>query len=624
MIDGIYEFDPDDAFRFASTVGIQARKSRNQLLFKQCPYCRGGKSHDKETFAISLKDGRFNCKRSSCGITGNMYTLAKDFKFELSEEYTRYLNRTTGSYKRFRDSRKQIETKTGAIGYMQKRGISEEIAKRYELTTKKDDDSVLVFPFRDERGELRFIKYRKMDFEKGKTEGSKEWCEANCMPILFGMNQCNPENKTIVITEGQIDSLSVAEAGIENAVSVPTGAKGFTWVPYCWDFVEQFDRIIVFGDHEDGNITLLDEIAKRFRRKQILHVREEDYMDCKDANEILQKYGRGKVRSCVENAIQIPLNQIIDLADVEDVNPFDIPKLETGIHKIDSTLYGGIPFGGVTLISGKTGDGKSTFADQIILNAVRQGYKSFIYSGELPNHLIKSWLMLQTAGPEFCREERNQFGQKVYRLTEGVKSRINDWVRGKLFLYDNSVIYADERAELLELIEKTIVQYGVKVILIDNLMTAVGMDEHRYSDKYEHQGRFVNSLTRIAMEYNALILLVAHKRKNNFGDNENDEVLGSSNIANLIMLNLVYEKDRRQESKRELKDSQRYLKITKNRLFGITNEKGIVLEYDEASKRIYENGGQNHLNDRFGWETGEEANGFVNAEDTSDFDKIPF
>ena len=106
------------------------------------------------------------------------------------------------------------------------------------------------------------------------------------MPILFGMNQCNTENETLIITEGQIDSLSVTEAGFENAISVPTGMNGFTWIGHCWNWVHQFKKMIVFGDKEDDKITLLEEIKHRFNL-QIYAVRLEDYKDCKDANEIL-------------------------------------------------------------------------------------------------------------------------------------------------------------------------------------------------------------------------------------------------------------------------------------------------------------------------------------------------
>ena len=73
-----------------------------------------------------------------------------------------------------------------------------------------------------------------------------------------------------------MDSLSVAESGIENAVSVPNGALGFTWVPFVWNWWCQFEELVVFGDFEHGCITLLDELRKRFPGK-VKHVRFEDY-----------------------------------------------------------------------------------------------------------------------------------------------------------------------------------------------------------------------------------------------------------------------------------------------------------------------------------------------------------
>lgn len=57
---------------------------------------------------------------------------------------------------------------------------------------------------------------RKTDFDKTKDK-NKEWCEADCKPILFGMKQCK-DFTTLVITEGQIDTLSVAMADIYNVV----------------------------------------------------------------------------------------------------------------------------------------------------------------------------------------------------------------------------------------------------------------------------------------------------------------------------------------------------------------------------------------------------------------------
>ena len=206
----IYKFNPDDAKRFGQEQGIQYRIRGDELQMVRCPYCRN-KTDDKNTFAINLTTGQFKCLRATCGSKGNMLTLARDFNFSLGRDVDEYLN----SRKRYRDLRKYPtpETRPAAVEYMEGRGISRNITERYHLTTNKDDSHVLVFPFYDENNQLQFVKYRKTDFQKG-IDKNKEWCEPNCKPILFGMDQCNAEeSKVLVLTEGQIDSLSVAEVG---------------------------------------------------------------------------------------------------------------------------------------------------------------------------------------------------------------------------------------------------------------------------------------------------------------------------------------------------------------------------------------------------------------------------
>lgn len=329
----IYEFSQEDAYRFAREQFVETKTKGNELQFKYCPYCHGGQGgKDKGTFSIDLTTGKFKCLRASCNAHGNMITLSRDFDFSLGNQVDEYY-KSQKRYRRFKRPEKPIEPLEPAVEYLKKRGISSEIAKKYEITIKQETNNILVFPFYDEKGELQFIKYRKTDFDKEKDK-NKEWCEKDCKPILFGMKQCNEKFDRMVLTEGQLDSLSIAEAGIENAVSVPTGANGFTWIPYCWDWLTKFEEIVVFGDCEKGKITLLDDISKRFPNK-VKHVREADYLECKDANEILLKHGPDAVKKAVENAIALPVNKVLSLADVENVNIFELQKLKTGLKELD-------------------------------------------------------------------------------------------------------------------------------------------------------------------------------------------------------------------------------------------------------------------------------------------------
>lgn len=610
---GIYSFKPDDAFGFARAQGAKVRVKDRELQFYDCPYCHSATRGDRYKFSINLTTGQFNCKRASCGVTGNMITLSRDFDFSLGNEIDEYY-RPRKQYRKLKQRKEPITPKESAVKYLENRRIPGKIAQKYEITAQNDHDNILVFPFYDENGKMQFVKYRKTDFDKAQDK-NKEWCEPGCKPILFGMKQCNNEFDRLVITEGQLDSLSVAAAGIDNAVSVPNGAKGFTWIPYCYNWVSKFNEIVVFGDHEKGHITLLDEMAKRFPCR-IKHVRIEDYKDCKDANEILQKYGKEAVKKAVENAVSLPVKRILPLSSVENVNIYELPKLKTGIRKLDRILYGGLPFGMVCIIAGKRGDGKSTFGSQIMAYALEQGYKTFAYSGELPNYLYKSWFDFQIAGRHHIIENINEFGRPNRFLTNTNQKLINSWYAEKAYIYDNRIIENDEKEDLIKTIEKAIQQYGIKVLLLDNLMTAMYIDEVSGSDKYDQQGQFVRKLTAIAIKYDCLILLVAHQRKNSFTTDINDEISGSGDITNLAGITLSYNRGNRDEIEKGILDeSQRKLIIAKNRLFGKIDLKGIPLDYDEHSKRIYGEG--DDLDYQFSWDS---SDGFYSAE----FEEIPF
>ena len=588
-----YQPSKEDILRFASFTGIRHKVKRDEVTFEYCPYCKSN-SKDKETFSINLNTGKFHCFRASCGVSGNMITLSKDFNFQLSEDVDRYINRNyfDDRFRKFKSD--HIESKDPAIRYLKNRGISESTCRKYEITTKADDDNVLVFPFKDQDGEMRFIKYRNMTFKKG-DPGSKEWCEKDCMPILFGMAQCNTNNKTLIITEGQIDSLSVAEVGFDNAVSVPTGAKGTTWIPHCYDWMlKNFNEIVVFGDYENNMITLSDMIGNRFKRSMNVRVvRKEDYQGCKDANELLNTKGKQAVADAINNAQAMLNSRVKDMADVEYVDLSKKPKVKTLYSKLDDLLKGGMMMGQVVLVTGKRGNGKSTFASQLVCSALSQNYNSFMYSGELPDYWVKSWIDGQIYG--------NQ------NLTNSQIKECEDWYRGRLFIYSNEIIDNDETDDLLEALTDTIIKKDIKFAVLDNLMTAI--DAGTNEALYRKQSEFVGKLAKIAKAYEMVIVLVAHPRKSK-AEFDNDEVSGSADITNRVDIVMSYDKDNQRG------DDIRVLKVTKNRISGKLDS--YTMYYSDMSKRISD------IEGIFGWDYLPHNDQITKANKSELPDEIPF
>lgn len=579
----LYEFDPYDVERFASYTGSRTKKVGNQLQFEICPFCHGesrSSKRDTYTFAINLDNGLYNCLRASCNSHGNMIDLAKQFTdFKLNDQVSRYLGQ--GEYRRsnYKPYKYHLEKpKDEAVEYLKSRGINGDLCKKYDITMM-NDNKTLIIPFRDDEGVVWCVKYRNTKFRKD-VDTMKEWFDVRKVknekgeyekdihslskPILFGMYQC-VDFKQLVITEGQMDTLACVTAGIVNAVSVPTGQGGATWIPYCYDWMMKFDEIVVFGDCENGKVTLSDMIRNRFNRKRIKVVREEDYKGCKDANDLLLLHGKQAVIDAVNQA-QTTFSKYIKRAiDIKYVDIDKLPKISTGIKKLDDILSGGFYHGQLVLLSGKKGNGKSTMASQFVVEALVQKKRVLIYSGELSDYRVKQWVDGQLYG-------------KI-KLTNSEIAMCEDVYQDRFILYDNTVI-DEQPPKLLETIEDTIIKQDVKFVLIDNLMS--GLRVRANDNLYQAQSEFVFSLARMAKQYDLVIMLVAHPRKSN-GIFDNDDVSGSADITNLADIVMSYDKDKDREEVEDL----RILRVTKNRLTGKLGN--IDMWFSDSSRRISDN-----------------------------------
>lgn len=91
----------------------------------------------------------------------------------------------------------------------------------------------------------------------------------------------------------------------------------------------------------------------------------------------------------------------------------------------------------------------------------------------------------------------------------------------------------------MDVIKDAICRYDIKLVCIDNLMTAMDCDIN--TDLYRQQSNFVKSLQRIAQQYNVAIILVAHPKKTNNAFNTT-LLAAHLDITNAVSFVLNYER----------------------------------------------------------------------------------
>lgn len=536
----------------------------NEIIPALCPFCNGGQHHDKETFALNVQKQTYNCKRGSCGQQGHFNQLLKAFGEQPEQVYDTYRPR------QYKKPTAKIEPITDqAEKYLMLRKISKKTMDVYGVGS--DGKGNIMFPFY-ENGELVFVKYRPA--RKLKKGEHKAWREANTKPVLFGMDLCNVEYP-LTIFEGEIDALSGYEAGIPNCVSVPSGAEDLTFIDTCYDFIKSFKTIYLFGDNDKPGQELIKKLTVKLRDQQVFIVNHE----CKDANELLFRKGVEAVKAAYDNAKEVPVYGLIQLADVEPFDPKNCKTSLSGIKHLDSKT-GGFLMGDLSIWTGKRGEGKSTLLSQLMLDAIDTGDKVCVYSGEMRADRFQYWSNLQAAGKSHILSYYDEMkDREVYYVPKDITEKIKGWYRGKYWLYDNSIPANREESGILKVFEYAAKRYDCNVFMVDNLMTArYNKDPNNF---YRAQADFVNQLVEFANRFNVHVHLVAHPRKTR-GDLENDDVGGMAEITNLA--HNVFALERLKEEEKAKQGVDVALKILKNRMDGASGVIG--LDYDNVSRRL--------------------------------------
>jgi len=394
------------------------------------------------------------------------------------------------------------------VNYLTKeRGLTLATLKAFQVESVADVD----FPRDKVRSDAYFLPYH---LEKDglvhwkliglkRKDGNKKLVRtsAETKPCLFGWQAMDAKARSLVITEGEIDAMTVYQWGFP-ALSVPFGAGNHQWVEEEWERLNRFDTIYLCFDNDESGHKGKTELIQR------LGIHRTRFIDLpgKDPNTLLTDGMTKEGFACLLDDAQSLdpeelktarhyLDKVIDAfyPSSNSVQGFEMPWVDTKnrlrIRPAELSIWTGI-----------NGHGKSELLGHILLDLIRQGERVCIASMEIQPRTLLKRLVRQAST---MREPSARYIETVI-----------DWFGDRLWLFD--VVGTAKWERILEVFEYARRRYGITQFVIDSLMKC-GIPE----DDYRMQKQFTEALADFKNRLDCHVHLVAHSRK---GEDEHKPV----------------------------------------------------------------------------------------------------
>lgn len=390
----------------------------------------------------------------------------------------------------------------GRYSALTARGISLETAKKYGYWIAKVDNQMYqVANYYDQSGNLTSQKVRDKDKEFRTTGAHKS-------DALFGKQLWNG-GKKIVVTEGEIDCLTVAELqGCKYpVVSIGHGAKAAKkTLAANYEYFDQFDEIILMFDMDDAGRAAVEESAPVLPSGKV----KVAVLPMKDANECHLNGLDKAVMDQIWNAQPWVPDGVVSAMSLRD-------RVKEAMHKdqVNGLMFSGqdrlnemtlgARGGEVIMVTSGSGMGKSTFVRQQMLMWGREGNRvGMAMLEEAVEETIQDLMGLDN---EVRLRQDKELKDLI--LTDG---RFEQWY-DKLFdtdmfhLYDSFAESQEDR--LFAKLSYMVDGLGCKVILLDHISIVVsGMEDN--SDERKTIDRLMTRLKSFAKTKGVVVVVICH------------------------------------------------------------------------------------------------------------------
>lgn len=353
---------------------------------------------------------------------------------------------------------------------------------------------------------------------------------------------------------------------------------GWDEVKQAKGWLSQFMYIFVVSTNRE----FIENIRRYVPGMYILSVNPEAMKGCTSLRQYVTEHGTANVEELLYGANHEPTYGILELAKV-DASKYDKRKRTLSNLVALDRYTGGFREGELIVVTGKRGEGKSSFMSQILLEALSQGERVMAYSGELPSRQFKNWALIQAAGPRHLEfYDDPEIGERIFFVPDQVAKKIDEWWATNYFLSDINAEYCHDEDTILANFEYVKRIYNCSVFLVDNVMTARLTGDR---DFFRAQSKFAQRLARFAKANGVQVFLVAHPRKvqRDQAVTDGDDISGSGDLANVADTVLSVRRVPEEERQKEKCDCIVY--VLKCRSTGKRGKVG--LSFDPISKRFY-------------------------------------
>lgn len=494
----------ENVLRYVEEKGWKVKEIRGGLeLACPLPDCSDNRPEGHH-FYLYHDNEVYKCMK--CGASGHLLKLKKllgDLDFIKHESGGGKVLAVTLA----EEKHKALLADKEAMNYLRNsRGLSLDTIKSFrlglDLRTARAGESAkcIVFPYLVQ-GKLTNLKYKSILKYAGNEGGKPRYVttqEAGCSHHVYGIDHVDKDSKIITVVEGEYDALAAHTYKLPNVVSVPNGAGGFgSWV----EELNKFDKIYLMFDNDKPGEEGATELARKLGNSRCWRVR----LPLKDLNECLcagltgaelQKYFTDAYRYSEDSTVEI--EKVIEKVDALYANAEKSRGMPTGYKQLDDIL-GGYREAEVTVITGDTTSGKTTFCLNAIYQCLRRGQGILICSAEVLTEKILAKLFSIHMAEDFY--DKTKFTQEMYESC-------------RTWFLNKNIFFIDVHGEvpiwkLQDAIEYVTRFHNVKMCMLDHLHFFLDDKEKEYAEV----SKFTKEIEKTVKKTKIHAFLVVHPKQ---------------------------------------------------------------------------------------------------------------